>query len=68
MIARSFTDTLSSIYNTFIIVDAPMEINVKTQELVKERVSAVQWAIFTRNQALDILKETEEEVLAMLVR
>ncbi|OAD05487.1 hypothetical protein MUCCIDRAFT_109353 [Mucor lusitanicus CBS 277.49] len=55
------------IYNTFIIVDAPMEINVKTQELVKERVSAVQWAIFTRNQALDILKETEEEVLAMLM-
>lgn len=44
-----------------------MEINVKTQELVKERLSTVQWAIFTRNQALVILKETEEEVLSMLV-
>lgn len=49
-------------------MNAPLEINVKTQELVRERLSTVQWAIFTRDQALDILKETEEEVLAMLVR
>ncbi|EPB90904.1 hypothetical protein HMPREF1544_02322 [Mucor circinelloides 1006PhL] len=55
------------IYNTFIAVNAPLEINVKTQELVRERLSTVQWAIFTRDQALDILKETEEEVLAMLM-
>lgn len=55
------------IYNTFIAVNAPLEINVKTQELVKERLSTIQWAIFTRDQALGILKETEEEVLTMLL-
>lgn len=58
---------LYSIYATFIMVGAPLEINVRTQELVKERIPAIQWAIVTQNQALDILKETEEEVLFMLV-
>jgi hypothetical protein len=27
----------------------------------------MQWSLITREQALDILKDTEEEVLAMLV-
>lgn len=55
------------IYNTFIAIGSPLEINVFTQEKVRENVKTVQWSLFTREQALDILKDTEEEVLAMLV-
>lgn len=58
---------INSIYSTFIAFNAPLELNVKTQELVKERILTIHWAIFTQDQALDILKETEKEVLEMLV-
>jgi hypothetical protein len=55
------------IYNTFIAIDSPLEINVFTQEKVREMVENTQWSLITREQALDILKDTEEEVLVMLV-
>lgn len=44
-----------------------MELNITTQEQVKRRVDALKWSIITRDEALETLRETESEVLSMLV-
>jgi hypothetical protein len=46
---------------------SPLELNVTTQEQVREDIRALQWAIVDRVDALTILEETEAQVLDMLV-
>lgn len=57
----------SRIYDTFVVLDAPLELNVNTQESVKDQLQSLRWSVITRDDALDLLKETEQEVLSMLV-
>lgn len=45
-----------------------MELNVTTQEKVRQDIQALQWAIVDRIDAVTILEETETQVLDMLVR
>ncbi|KAI9262830.1 hypothetical protein EDC94DRAFT_607507 [Helicostylum pulchrum] len=54
------------IYDTFVVLDAPLELNVNTQESVKDQLQSLRWSVITRDDALDLLKETEQEVLSML--
>ncbi|KAI8079379.1 hypothetical protein BDF21DRAFT_340400 [Thamnidium elegans] len=54
------------IYDTFVLLDAPLELNVNTQERVKEQLKSLRWSVISRDDALDLLKETEQEVLSML--
>jgi hypothetical protein len=56
------------IYKTFIMVGAPMELNISTQDQVKRKMESLRWSIVNREEALDTLKDTEIEVLALLVR
>jgi hypothetical protein len=44
-----------------------MELNVKTQATVKHRIAMYPLALITREQALELLKETEDEVIDILV-
>lgn len=44
-----------------------MELNVKTRDTVKDRLSMYPLVLITRDQALELLKETEEEVSKTLV-
>lgn len=50
------------------MVGAPMELNISTQDQVKRKMESLRWSIVNREEALDTLKETETEVLALLVR
>ncbi|KAI9362824.1 hypothetical protein BD770DRAFT_315832 [Pilaira anomala] len=54
------------IYDTFVLLDAPLELNVNTQEKVREQLKLLRWSVITRDDALELLKETEQEVLSML--
>ncbi|CAO3642813.1 unnamed protein product [Cunninghamella echinulata] len=64
--SRSIEHTLQRIYKTFIAIGSPMELNISTQDYVKRRIESLQWSIIDKETALDVLKETESEVLVML--
>ncbi|KAI9485875.1 MAG: hypothetical protein EXX96DRAFT_546841 [Benjaminiella poitrasii] len=64
--SKDIEDMFFRIYNTFIAVGAPFEINIKSQEQIEQKIRTTQWIIITRNEALEILKDAEEEVLAIL--
>lgn len=55
------------IYDTFIAINSPLELNINCQRLIKEKLELLKWSVITRDDALDVLKETEQEVLYMLV-
>ncbi|CAO3600449.1 unnamed protein product [Absidia cylindrospora] len=63
---RYVENSLHRIYKTFIAVGAPMELNISTQLQVKRKLESLKWSIVDREEALDTLKDTEAEVLAML--
>lgn len=67
---RSYIKKYSAyrIYETFVAFDAPLELNVKTQKTFQEKLKLMEWCIITREDALDLLEDTEQEVLAMLVK
>ncbi|KAI8371556.1 uncharacterized protein BYT42DRAFT_580683 [Radiomyces spectabilis] len=58
--------SLHRIFKTFLVKGAPYELNVTTQEDVKNRIQSLQWAIVTRTEAVNTLRETEIQVLDML--
>jgi hypothetical protein len=60
--------SLHRIYKTFLAKGSPLELNVTTQEKVRQDIQALQWAIVDRIDAVTILEETETQVLDMLVR
>jgi hypothetical protein len=45
-----------------------MELNVTTKKEVEDKLNSLQWAVISREDAIDILNSTEQEVLASLVR
>lgn len=55
------------IYKTFLARGSPLELNVTTQDQVREDIRSLQWAIVDRIDAVTILEETETQVLDMLV-
>lgn len=55
------------IYDTFIALDSPLELNIATRERVEKKFKSLQWSVITRDDALSMLRETEDEVLTMLV-
>ncbi|KAI8878655.1 FAD/NAD(P)-binding domain-containing protein [Backusella circina FSU 941] len=57
---------LTRIYNTFIAIGAPLELNVKTQSAVKKRLSDIEETEITKKEAVNIMKETEDEILVLL--
>ncbi|CAO3685146.1 unnamed protein product [Rhizopus stolonifer] len=57
---------LHRIYKTFLAKGAPLELNVTTQDQVRQDIQAVQWAIVDKVDAVTILEETESQVLDML--
>lgn len=59
--------TLHRIYKTFLARGSPLELNVTTQDQVREDIRSLQWAIVDRVDAVTILEETETQVLDMLV-
>ncbi|KAI8069639.1 hypothetical protein BC940DRAFT_297165 [Gongronella butleri] len=63
---RNIEPMLHRIFKTFLIVGAPMELNVTTQERVRQNMAKLQWTIIDKATAIDILYETEAEVLSML--
>ena len=42
--------------------------NVTTKEQVKRDMEALQWAILRREDVIEVLQDTERQVLAILVR
>lgn len=58
---------MNRIYHNFIEPGSPMELNVSTKQEVKEKLNSLQWAVITRDDAVDVLNNTEQEVLASLV-
>ncbi|KAG1139507.1 hypothetical protein G6F37_009713 [Rhizopus arrhizus] len=58
--------SLHRIYKTFLAKGSPLELNVTTQEKVRQDIQALQWAIVDRIDAVTILEETETQVLDML--
>ncbi|KAI8084038.1 uncharacterized protein B0P05DRAFT_535957 [Gilbertella persicaria] len=57
---------LHRIYKTFLAHGSPLELNVTTQEQVRDDIRALQWAIVDRVDAVTILEETETQVVDML--
>jgi hypothetical protein len=55
------------IYNSFIAIGAPLELNVKTQNTVKHKLNAIEETEITKAEVINIMKETEDEVLVILV-
>ncbi|CAO3651728.1 unnamed protein product [Mucor hiemalis] len=65
----SFSDTegiFTRIYDTFIALDSPLELNIATRERVEKKFKSLQWSVITRDDALSMLQETEDEVLKTL--
>ncbi|KAG1057692.1 hypothetical protein G6F43_000473 [Rhizopus delemar] len=58
--------SLHRIYKTFLAKGSPLELNVTTQDKVRQDIQAVQWAIVDKVDAVTILEETEAQVLDML--
>ncbi|KAI9271325.1 hypothetical protein BY458DRAFT_555693 [Sporodiniella umbellata] len=63
---KSAESSLHRIYKTFLARGAPLELNVTTQDQVKQDIQAVQWAIVDKVDAVTILEETESQVLDIL--
>ncbi|EIE79136.1 hypothetical protein RO3G_03841 [Rhizopus delemar RA 99-880] len=63
---KDIEDTLLRIYHNFIETDSPMELNVTTKKEVEDKLNSLQWAVISREDAIDILNSTEQEVLASL--
>lgn len=64
---KSAEAALHRIYKTFLAKGSPLELNVNTQDKVKDDIQALQWAIVDRVDAVTILEETESQVLEILV-
>lgn len=60
--------SLHRIYKNFLAKGSPLELNVTTQDKVRQDIQALQWAIVDRVDAVTILQETEAQVLDMLVK
>ncbi|CAO3663898.1 unnamed protein product [Rhizopus stolonifer] len=63
---KSAEAALHRIYKTFLAKGSPLELNVNTQDKVKDDIQALQWAIVDRVDAVTILEETESQVLEIL--
>ncbi|KAG0767914.1 hypothetical protein G6F57_001672 [Rhizopus arrhizus] len=63
---KDIEDMLLRIYHNFIETDSPMELNVTTKKEVEDKLNSLQWAVISREDAIDILNSTEQEVLASL--
>ncbi|CEP17521.1 hypothetical protein [Parasitella parasitica] len=64
--AKAVEITLHRIYKTFLAKGSPLELNVTTQDQVKEDIRSLEWAIVDRVDAVTILEETEAQVVDML--
>ncbi|CEI93543.1 hypothetical protein RMCBS344292_07775 [Rhizopus microsporus] len=58
--------SLHRIYKNFLAKGSPLELNVTTQDKVRQDIQALQWAIVDRVDAVTILQETEAQVMDML--
>lgn len=65
--AKAVEITLHRIYKTFLARGSPLELNVTTQDQVREDIRSLEWAIVDRVDAVTILEETEAQVIDMLV-
>ncbi|KAI8370073.1 hypothetical protein EDC96DRAFT_606765 [Choanephora cucurbitarum] len=63
---KTVENSLHRIYKTFLAPGSPFELNVTTQDQVREDIRSLQWAIVDRVDAVAILEETEIQVLDML--
>ncbi|KAI8145842.1 hypothetical protein BJV82DRAFT_554763 [Fennellomyces sp. T-0311] len=58
---------LHRIFKTFIQDGAGLELkNITTKEQIKEDLDSLHWSILTREDAVEVLQETEHQVLATL--
>ncbi|KAI8637350.1 hypothetical protein BD408DRAFT_424716 [Parasitella parasitica] len=64
--AKTVEITLHRIYKTFLAKGSPLELNVTTQDQVREDIRSLEWAIVDRVDAVTILEETEAQVVDML--
>ncbi|KAK4509158.1 uncharacterized protein ATC70_007508 [Mucor velutinosus] len=64
--AKAVEVTLHRIYKTFLARGSPLELNVTTQDQVREDIRSLEWAIVDRVDAVTILEETEAQVIDML--
>ncbi|KAL9554968.1 hypothetical protein MBANPS3_002570 [Mucor bainieri] len=64
--AKAVEITLHRIYKTFLARGSPLELNVTTQDQVREDIRSMEWAIVDRVDAVTILEETEAQVIDML--
>ncbi|KAI8352895.1 hypothetical protein BD560DRAFT_357841 [Blakeslea trispora] len=63
---KAVESSLHRIYKTFLARGSPFELNVTTQDQVREDIRSLQWSIVDRVDAVSILEETETQVLDML--
>lgn len=60
--------SLYRIYKTFLARGSPLELNVTTQNQVRDDIRSIEWAIVDKVDAVTILEETERQVIDMLVK
>lgn len=48
-------------------MDAPLELNINNQAEIKEKLKSFKGSVITRDDAVKLLEESEQEVLLMLV-
>ncbi|OBZ87689.1 Apoptosis-inducing factor B [Choanephora cucurbitarum] len=66
--SKEIEDTLYRIYTSFIKKGSLLQIDITTRQSVESRIQSSRWATLDQEEATDILRETEHEVMAILSR
>ncbi|KAL9554933.1 hypothetical protein MBANPS3_002590 [Mucor bainieri] len=56
------------IWKTFLVENAPLELNVKNKQAIGDEIKSHRWGILTKKEALDLFRDAEIEVKIFLVR
>lgn len=55
------------IWKTFLIENAPLELNVKNKQAIGDEIKLHKWGIITKTHAIDLFRDAESEVKIFLV-
>ncbi|KAI8639862.1 hypothetical protein BD408DRAFT_391541 [Parasitella parasitica] len=57
---------VNRIWKTFLVKDAPLELNVGSKQAIGDKIKSHRWGIITKRDAIDIFKDAEAEVKIFL--
>ncbi|KAL0143998.1 hypothetical protein V8B55DRAFT_1482594 [Mucor lusitanicus] len=57
---------VNRIWKTFLVENAPLELNVKNKQAIGDEIKSHRWGILTKKEALDLFKDAEVEVKIFL--